>query len=197
MRVCASITVSSTGAITAMLALDLVHRIAHATTGDQRWTLSAWNLKPLLKPVSFQGKLYALHPSLRMRKVYIYKFDPPCPDADEGPHLPLPEKIAEWPMEKITRTLNFVECGSELLLVAYNDASRSRLVVCRVADLVRGKIEPVTSIGDNALFIDERGLCVSASPDKGSKSLASISPKVVFSSSAVKFLKYTDIHLNY
>ncbi|XP_039815341.1 uncharacterized protein LOC120678271 [Panicum virgatum] len=174
-RVCTSITVGSTGAITVMLVLDLLHRVAHSTTGDRRRTLSAWNLKPLIKPVSFQGKLYALQPIVRTRKVYIYKINPPCPDANEGQsHLPLPEKIAECPLEKIIYMLNFVECGSELLLVAYADASHSRLVVCRFADLVRGKIEPVTSIGDNALFIDERCLCVSVSPNRGSSSLASI-----------------------
>ena len=172
MRVCTSITASSTGAITVMLVLDLLHRVAHATTGDQRWTLSAWNLKPLIKPVAFQGKLYAFQPILCMRKVYIYKINPPCPNANEGPsHLPLPEKIAECPLGKFIYMLNFVECGSELLLVAYSDASHSRLVVCRFADLVGGKNEPVTSIGDNALFIDERCLCVSVSPSKGSNSL--------------------------
>ncbi|KAG2584852.1 hypothetical protein PVAP13_6KG303400 [Panicum virgatum] len=180
MSFCASITVSSTGAITVMLALRLVHRVAHATTGDQRWTLSAWNLKPLIKPVSFQGKLYALQPILRMRMVKIYKINPPCPNANEGPsHLPLPEKIAECPMEKISRMLNFVECGSELLVVAYSDASCSRLVVFRFADLVRGKMEPVPSIGDNALFVNERCLCVSVSPSKGSNSLASIAPNSI------------------
>ncbi|KAG2579820.1 uncharacterized protein LOC120679627 [Panicum virgatum] len=180
MRVCTSITASSTGAITVMLVLDLLHRVAHATTGDQRWTLSAWNLKPLIKPVSFQGKLYAFQPILRMRKVYIYKINPPCPNANEGPsHLPLPEKIAECPLGKFIYMLNYVECGSELLLVAYSDASHSRLVVCRFADLVGGKNEPVTSIGDNALFIDERCLCVSVSPNKGSNSLSSISPNSI------------------
>ncbi|RLN05476.1 hypothetical protein C2845_PM13G21630 [Panicum miliaceum] len=182
MKFCTSITVSSTGAITVMLVLHFLHRVAHATTGDQRWTLSAWNLKPLIKPVSFQGKLYALQvqPILRMCKVYIYKINPPCPNANEGPsHLPLPEKIAECPLEKFIYMLNFVECGAELLLVAYSDASHSRLVVSRFADLVRGKNEPVTSIGDNAFFIYERCLCVSVSPNKGSKSLASIPPNSI------------------
>ncbi|PVH37145.1 hypothetical protein PAHAL_6G255600 [Panicum hallii] len=157
MRVCTSITVNPTGAITGMLALDLVHRVAHATAGDRRWTLSAWNLKPLLKSVSFQGELYALQGIMGRHKVCIYKINPPCPDADEGPsHLPLPEKIAECPSEKFTYMLN----------------------VARSSYLISGKIEPVTSIGDNTLFIDERCLCVSVSPNKGS-CLASIPPNSI------------------
>ena len=57
----------------------------------------------------------------------------------------------------------------------------SKLVVYRITDLVRGKIERVTSIGDNALFINERGLCVSVSPNKGSNSLSSIPPNSIIS----------------
>ncbi|OEL33928.1 hypothetical protein BAE44_0005056, partial [Dichanthelium oligosanthes] len=181
MRVIASIAVSSTGAITVMLALDFLHRVAYATVGDQRWTLSTWKIKPMLKPVSFQGKLYALQfTSIQIRKMYIYQFNPPCPDAGEGQsHLPLPVKIAECPMDKSLYTLNFAECGSELLLVAYNDVSRSKLVVYRLADLVIGKIEPVTSIGDHTLFFNDRCLCVSLSANKGSKSLRSMSPNSI------------------
>jgi hypothetical protein len=107
--------------------------------------------------------------------VYIYQINPPCPNTDEGQcRLPLPEKIAECPMDKFLYTLNFVECGSELLLVTYNDSSCSKLEVYRVADLVSGKIEPVTSIGDNhTLFVGERSLCVSNSSNKGSKTNSS------------------------
>ncbi|CAL4999054.1 unnamed protein product [Urochloa decumbens] len=181
MRVCTSIAVSSTGTITVMLALDLIHRVAYATAGDQQWTLSTWKLKPMLKPVSFQGKIYALQfTSIDIRKVYIYQFNPPCPAAEKGPaHLPLPAKIAECPMDKFLYTLNFVECGSELLLVTYNDVSRSKLLVYRLEDLVSGKIEPITSIGDNTLFVDECCLCVSGLRNKGSMSLPSMSPNSI------------------
>ncbi|CAL5005436.1 unnamed protein product [Urochloa decumbens] len=180
MKVCTSIAVSSTGAVTVMLALDLIHRVAYATAGDQRWTLSSWELKPMLKPVSFQGKIYALFMSIGIRKVYIHQFDPPCPATKEGPsHLPLPVKIAECSMDKFLYMLNFAECGSELLLVAYDGASRSKLMVYRLADLVREKIEPITSIGNNTLFLNERCLCVSGLPDKGSMSLPSISPNSI------------------
>ena len=183
MKVCASVTVSSSGAITLVLALDLLHRVAYATAGDQSWSLSAWKLKPFLKPVSFQGKLYALQlTSVDIGKLYIYQFNPPCPDSGDGQsRLPLPVKIAECPKHKICFVLHFVECCSELLLVSYNDVSRSKLLVYRLADLVSGKIEPLTDIGDHTLFIGDRSLCVSLSPNKGSRtrSFTSMSPNSI------------------
>uniref|UniRef100_A0A0D9XSX0 DUF295 domain-containing protein n=1 Tax=Leersia perrieri TaxID=77586 RepID=A0A0D9XSX0_9ORYZ len=49
----------------------------------------------------------------------------------------------------------------------------------RLADLVRGKIEPITSIGDHTLFLGERSLCVSHSLYKGSKSFSNILPNSI------------------
>uniref|UniRef100_A0A0D9XSX1 DUF295 domain-containing protein n=1 Tax=Leersia perrieri TaxID=77586 RepID=A0A0D9XSX1_9ORYZ len=52
--------------------------------------------------------------------------------------------------------------------------------LCRMlADLVRGKIEPITSIGDHTLFLGERSLCVSHSLYKGSKSFSNILPNSI------------------
>ncbi|TVU36451.1 hypothetical protein EJB05_18386 [Eragrostis curvula] len=201
MRVCAAVAVSPTGTVTVMLALDLLDRVAYASNGDQRWTLSSWKLRPLLKPVSFQGKLYAMQFIFKdIQKVHIYQIDPPCTDAAGGlPHLQPPVKISECPMEKFRHTISLVECGSELLLVAYNDASFSKLVLYRLADLANGKIEPLTSIGDNTLFLDERCLCVSHK--KGSKGFPSISPNTIFCNhrlpSALSFLesRFEQYHL--
>jgi hypothetical protein len=187
MRARASVTVTSSGAITLVLALDHLHRVAYATAGDQRWTPSAWKLKPFLKPVSFQGKLYAYQLSpFEIGKLYIYQFDPPCPDSGDGQgqsRLPLPVKIAECPMDKLCFVLHFVEWCSELLLVSYNDVSFSKLLVYRVADLVSGKIEPVTDIGDHTVFIGDRSLCISLSHNKGkgsrTRSFASMSPNSI------------------
>ncbi|CAL5024031.1 unnamed protein product [Urochloa decumbens] len=181
MSVIASVAVGSTGTITVMLAFDLLHHVAYATTGDQRWTLFAWKIEPLLNPVSFQGKLYAMQMICKeIQKFYIYQINPPNQDAaEEQSHLPLPVKIAECPMEKFLYTLNFVECCSQLLLVAYNGSSRSKLIIYRLADLVSGKFEPVTSIGNHTLFVDERALCVSFSPNKGSKNLPSMPPNSI------------------
>jgi hypothetical protein len=121
--------------------------------------------------------------SFDIGKVYVYQFDPPNPDADgDGKfRLPLPVKIAECPKDKLCFIFHFVECCSELLLVSYNDVSRSKLLVYRVADLVSGKIEPLTDIGDYTLFIGDRSLCVSLSPNKGSRtrSFPSMSPNSI------------------
>jgi hypothetical protein len=90
-------------------------------------------------------------------------------------------KVAECPKDKLCFILHFVECCSDLLLVSYNDVSRSKLLVYRVADLVSGKIEPLTDIGDYTLFIGDRSLCVSLSPNKGSRtrSFPSMSPNSI------------------
>jgi len=76
-------------------------------------------------------------------------------------------KIAECPLDRFSIICNLVECGSEILLVAYNDESCIDLAVYRLADLVIGRFVPITSIGNYALFLGERCLCVSLPPNKG------------------------------
>uniref|UniRef100_A0A0D9XT07 KIB1-4 beta-propeller domain-containing protein n=1 Tax=Leersia perrieri TaxID=77586 RepID=A0A0D9XT07_9ORYZ len=176
MQVRAAVAVAGGGVITVMLAFITLDRVAFAAAGDKRWTFSEYKLKHFLKPTSFQGKIYALQfTSFEINKMYIYQFNQPY---DKGGllHLDLPVKIGEAPMDKFIYLLNFAVCGSELLIVAYNGASPSKLLVYRVADLVNGKMEPVTSIGDHTLFINERCVCVSLSNNKEgiSKSLPSI-----------------------
>jgi len=84
------------------------------------------------------------------------------------------------PKGQLCFILHFVECCSELLLVSYNDVSFSKLLVYRLADLVSGKIEPVTDIGDHTLFIGDGSLCVSLSPNKGrTRSFPSMSPNSI------------------
>uniref|UniRef100_A0A0D9XSX6 KIB1-4 beta-propeller domain-containing protein n=1 Tax=Leersia perrieri TaxID=77586 RepID=A0A0D9XSX6_9ORYZ len=178
MKVCTSIAVSSTGTITVMLTLFHLQRVAYATAGvDQRWTLSAWELKHFIKPISFQRQILRTAVPV-LRKAYIYQFNPPCPDAEEGlSHLPSAVKIAEFPLDTFIYFLNFNH--KELLLVAYEDNSRSKLLVYRLADLVRGKIEPITSIGDHTLFLGECSLCVSHSAYKGGRSFPDIPPNSI------------------
>ncbi|XP_025804205.1 uncharacterized protein LOC112883167 [Panicum hallii] len=59
--------------ITVVIAFGPRRRVAHATAGDQRWTLSARKLPFLLvPPISFQGKVYAMSSkSLGERNVRI------------------------------------------------------------------------------------------------------------------------------
>lgn len=60
--------------------------------------------------------------------------------------------VGTCPVEQLSLPA-LVECNSELLLVGYNNG-HSRVVVLRVADLLRGgPAMPVTSIGDQTLFI--------------------------------------------
>ncbi|GJN33326.1 hypothetical protein PR202_gb21914 [Eleusine coracana subsp. coracana] len=40
--------------------------------------------------------------------------------------------------------------------------SHSHLAVYRLADLISGRVVPMTSIGEHAIFFEERGICVSA-----------------------------------
>ncbi|KAL6853705.1 hypothetical protein ACP4OV_019734 [Aristida adscensionis] len=183
---CAAVAVGATEAITVMLALDAIgmnqtRRVAYADAGDRRWTLSAWiPPRSLTQMVSFHGKLYATslnsasdHDDTEegyypdYNKVYIYRTDPPQPDA-EGLHslsLSPPRLIAECPLLETIGSVHLVECGSELLFVGSTDTSDTHLVVYRLADLIIGRVVPIRNIGDHAIFMDERGLCLS--PNKG------------------------------
>jgi hypothetical protein len=106
---------------------------------------------------------------------------PPCNTAADGfPHFPLPMKIAECPLDRFSVIFGLVECGSEILVVAYKDESCIDLAVYRLADLVIGRFVPIPSIANYALFLGERCLCVSLPPNKGmSKWLPSVSPNSV------------------
>ncbi|KAL6613876.1 hypothetical protein ACP70R_036146 [Stipagrostis hirtigluma subsp. patula] len=165
----ATVAVSAAGEITVMLLLAVLRRVAYATAGDQRWALSAWEHQ-LSCPMSFQGKLYAMHFSNHQKtRIGIYKLEPPRPDAAEGSRslrLPSPEKIAECTAESATAyNFQLVECGSELMLVCYSDGSRSHVLVHRLSDLAIGKFAPLTSIGGHALFFEQRR-CVCVSPNE-------------------------------
>ncbi|EER96557.2 hypothetical protein SORBI_3002G167200 [Sorghum bicolor] len=102
-------------------------------------------------------------------------------DADGFPHFPLLMKIAEYPFDRISIILNLVECGSEVLLLSWEDESCIDLAVYRLADLALrsfavGRFLPITSTGNSALVIGERCLCVLLSPNKW---LPSVSPNSV------------------
>uniref|UniRef100_A0A0A9FMF4 KIB1-4 beta-propeller domain-containing protein n=1 Tax=Arundo donax TaxID=35708 RepID=A0A0A9FMF4_ARUDO len=145
--VCAAVSVSAAGAITVMLALDTRRRVAHAMAGDQRWTLSDWKLPFLLaSTMSFQGKLYAVSPKSRHyeNNVHIWHIDPPQPNAGDSHLLSLqPARIiAECPVLGTMSTVH--------------------LVVYRLTDLICGTVAPITNIGEHALFLGQRALCVSS-----------------------------------
>ncbi|KAL6848009.1 hypothetical protein ACP4OV_022137 [Aristida adscensionis] len=163
--VSAAVTVAPAGAITVVLALEIKLLVAHATTGDRRWTLAAGRLPCLLAPaVAFHGSLFLVTPRCSQRKsVYIWRIDPPQPDAAEGESLLPPKIIAHCPLAATRGAVNLVQCGSDLMLVGFNEAKRTDLVVFRVADLVKGSAIPVTNIGEHALFLGQRPLYASQS----------------------------------
>ncbi|RCV28051.1 hypothetical protein SETIT_5G374900v2 [Setaria italica] len=131
---------------TVMLCLDTKRRVAYAATGDRRWSLSAWKL-PRLRAVtmSFQGKFYAMAVnSADKNNVYICRIDPPQPSA-EGNHslsLPPPRMLVKSPLDGGVR--------------------RYSPPVYRVSDLTKGRVAPLTSIGEHAIFSEVHALCISA-----------------------------------
>ncbi|TVU42630.1 hypothetical protein EJB05_09049, partial [Eragrostis curvula] len=156
-----------------------LYRVAYATAGDQQWRLSAWTLPRLsARTMSFQGKLYAAAVVNRgdNNNVYIYQIDLQQSDAANGSQLlslPKPKMIAKCPLVgAIGSAAHLVECGSELMLVGFADAAHEHLEVYRVADLASGRVVPVTDIGEHAIFLLERGVCVSPN-NKGFPSVTS------------------------
>ncbi|KAL6838246.1 hypothetical protein ACP4OV_031918 [Aristida adscensionis] len=97
----ASINVSTNGAITVMMSLSGLLRLAFATSEDRRWRVSSGKM-PLL------------------------------------------------------------ECDSEILVAASSRKNTSHFSVYRLADLIVGRIVPVTSVGGNALFLYNRTLSVNS-----------------------------------
>ncbi|CAO2174885.1 unnamed protein product [Urochloa humidicola] len=167
----AAVTVSDARTITVMLVLRTESCVALATAGDERWTLSAWKLPLLAQAVFFQGKMYTVSRRFREKNVvFIYQIDPPQLNFEDPQSLSLhpPTMIAKCPLVgTIGSMVHLVECGLELMLVGRNgrpasDVSGPHLVVYRVADLVCGRIALVKDIGDHALFLGNRSVCVSA-----------------------------------
>ncbi|CAO1942200.1 unnamed protein product [Urochloa humidicola] len=165
--VCAAVSVNTAGTIAVMLGLDSEHRVAYATAGDQRWSLSDWEL-PRLQAVtkSFQGSLYAtvVNPADKINVYYICRIDPPQPSAEGNHSLTLlpPRMLVKSPLLVGLGAAHLVECGSELMLSGFTDASLSQLAVYKVSDLIEGRVVPLTDIGEHAIFFEEHGLCVSA-----------------------------------
>uniref|UniRef100_A0A0D9X131 KIB1-4 beta-propeller domain-containing protein n=1 Tax=Leersia perrieri TaxID=77586 RepID=A0A0D9X131_9ORYZ len=166
-----AITITAAGNITVMLNLRIpslgneLISIAHATTGDddKQWTLSCWKMNHLVAwTTPFQGKFYAVMAAKGnfTDKVSIYQIDPP-PAPQSNLTLPplAPRMIAECPLlvGSAIGAASLVEYGSELMLVGFTDASLAHLVVYRLNDLISGRVVAVTSIGDHAFFLGERG----------------------------------------
>ncbi|PUZ61671.1 hypothetical protein GQ55_4G295900 [Panicum hallii var. hallii] len=162
--VCTSFSVSAAGVITVMLALGRMGCVAFATSQDQKWHLSTWTLS-YYKSLSFQGKLYMVRMSfIPEENKDIFQVDPPQGDqgVGAGSSLPEPKLVATIPADKLTYPIFLTECDSQILVAGYTDRLYSHMQVHRLADLASEKLVPVTSIGDKALFINDRSLSVSS-----------------------------------
>ena len=167
--VCASVSFNNAGAMTVMLALDEVSRVAFATSMDRQWTLSSWLCPMRYPPLSFQGKLYMVYTastSCGKNNVHqVLQIDPPVQDRDgQGAVRALqpPKLIATVPEHKLVYVYGLVECGSEILVLGHNDCFGSQILVCKLSDLVLQRFIPMKSIGGSILFIDERSISVSS-----------------------------------
>jgi hypothetical protein len=156
----------SAGAITVMLALYEVHRVAFATTLDREWNLSSWTYELGCPPaMSFQGKLYMACYVLYSTALEIFQIDPPVKDGDgvgSSYVLHPPKLIATVPEGNLIRPVYLAECDSEILLLGHKNFYMSQIVVFKLTDLVLQRYTPITSIGGNTLFISERSLCVAS-----------------------------------
>ncbi|TVU22616.1 hypothetical protein EJB05_32327, partial [Eragrostis curvula] len=153
------------GVVTAMLALDTerVRRVAFSTSEDRKWTLSDWETQDnRISILPFQGKLYFL-----TTRSQIWVVDPPQravtgSSSSSSSLLMPPRMIAAVPMNKLRIPMYMAECDSEILLVSTTARSRWQVRVHRLADLVRGRLIPLRSIGGNSLFVLQRSICVSS-----------------------------------
>lgn len=153
------------GAMTIMLELYVVHRLAYATSLDREWTLSSWVCRRGYTPLSFQGKLYMVDtPTSCGENIHqVFQIDPPVQDGADTVHEVQPPKlIATIPADKLVYPDGLVQCGSEILVVGHNDFSRSEIVVCKLADLVLQRFMPIKDIGGYTLFLEERNISVSS-----------------------------------
>jgi hypothetical protein len=166
-KVTAAVSVSLGGTVTIMLALCSLDRVAYASTGDRQWTPAIQMMSNLFRALPFRGSLYMVNGGLDINPSCIMRIDPPDESNPSSWSVRPPQMVATYPVEQLSNP-ELVECNSELLLVGYNNGY-SRLVVFRVADLLRGApAMPLTSIGDQTLFIGAWNMSVN------SKSLPSV-----------------------
>ncbi|KAF2934612.1 uncharacterized protein [Oryza sativa Japonica Group] len=172
--VCASVSCSATGAgagaITVLLALSVVSRVAFATSLDRQWSLSTYECVILSSPIASHGKIYLMHTdrSCGEKMHQILRIDHPPAAAQDGSGsgagraLQEPKLVATIPARKLDHFQGLVECGSEILVLGYKNWSTSRISVFKLADLVLQRFMPIKSIGGHTLFIGERNISVSS-----------------------------------
>jgi hypothetical protein len=179
-----SVSVSAGGLITVMIVLHSVSMLAFATSRDHQWNVPGWKLSPMWRLISSQGKLYMMdNPTLDIRHpsdTQIFQIDPPQHEgmASGLSSMPSQKLIATCPAGKMPLPTYLAECNSEILVIGYSDGFFTHPLVYRLSDLILNRVVPVTSIGDNVLFIGERIISVSckAVPNIVGDSIVAIHP---------------------
>ncbi|CAL5072788.1 unnamed protein product [Urochloa decumbens] len=148
------------GVVTVMLALSKIYRVAVATSRDHTWSMSTWYYHISRTPFSYQGKTYVVRDETMEldRTAKIFQIDTPLP----GQALQPPKSIATCRLVKLYGPVYFVECSSEVLVIGHSDVRVSKMLVYKLTDLVMERNIPVTSIGDKAIFLQNRTLSASA-----------------------------------
>ncbi|XP_072146534.1 uncharacterized protein [Setaria viridis] len=151
-------TFADDGVVTVMLALRTVRRVAVATSQDHQWTMSTWYYVINRAPFPYQSKIYVVHDLGGDHSAKIFQIDTPLP----GEVLQPPKLIVKSTADKLRGPVFLVECDSEVLVIGYSKNLSSKLLVYKLADIVMEKYTPMTSIGDKAIFLQQRTLSASA-----------------------------------
>jgi hypothetical protein len=150
------------GEVTVLVIFNVNYYAAVATSLDTQWRLLNWTCPAsyINGPLPIHGKIYAVPTPMS----YHLQGDgaPEILEMDARHHQDPPRSIFACPIEKHLRACYLVEYGSEILVVAHDDARLSHITVYRLADLVLGKFIPVTDIGENTIFVGLRSICVSS-----------------------------------
>ncbi|KAF7023406.1 LOW QUALITY PROTEIN: hypothetical protein CFC21_035919 [Triticum aestivum] len=156
-----SVSVSAAGVITVMIVVYKLSILAFATTRDHQWNVASWVLPPIGRLISSQGKLYMMDTSTFYTSgsgdTQIFQINPPQHEEMGSGSSSMPSKklIATCWAGKMPAPQYLAECDSEVLVIGYSDGFFTHPLVYRLSDLILRAV-PVTSIGDNVLFIDER-----------------------------------------
>jgi hypothetical protein len=180
-----SVSVSAGGVITVMIVLHDISMLAFATSRDHQWNVPPWRLSPLWRLISSQGKLYMMdNPTLDTTHpgdTQILQIDPPQHHGTGSASSSMPSQklVATCPAGKMHVPQYLAECDSEVLVIGYRDGFFTHPLVYRLSDLILDRVAPVTSIGGNVLFIDERILSVSCKtvlPNIASDTVVAVHP---------------------
>jgi hypothetical protein len=155
-RISTSVSVAAGGVVRVMVIFTGKMLAAVATSQDTEWAMLHWRVPSHHRPLSLRGKHYLVKNTAvghtwvsQVFQIEAHQHDPP-------------KLIATIPREKLCYPVYLVECDSEVLAVGHNDMSHTHLAVHRLSDLASKRYVPVESIGDKAIFVGPRNLCVSS-----------------------------------